>query len=207
VGSSDEIVELAKRSGISYRVGSTHRPGAVTRSGSRSYHATDDAVDFTGANQDALAQWFIANVPTYEVIHHSNRTGRNYATSGGRPFTLSGQLLEDHRDHLHVAASEAKARDVLGGRLGGFITGLGAGLGATGLPFPTPGTVTEGLANVGQAIENSARSAAEIAGLANQVGKLFLPSNLIRGFALFFGSIFILIGILFLAREVRQSAP
>lgn len=203
MGSSDEIIELAERSGIRYQVGSTHRPGAVTRSGTRSYHATDDAVDFMGYNQDALASFFMTQ-PTLEVIHHSDRTGVDYATSNGRPFNLTGQLEQDHRNHLHVAASES----TLQRRLGGFIDGVRSGLQTTtGLPFATPGTVTEGLANVGHGIHELAGAAVEIAGLSNKIARAMLPSNLIRGFALFAGMICILIGVLFLAREVRQSSP
>lgn len=208
MGSSDELIALAQRTGLPVRPGSTHRPGAVTASGRPSWHASDNAVDFTGESQDALAQFFMG-IPTMEVIHHSNRTGRSYATSEGKPFTLSGALLEQHRDHLHVAATEAQAQRALGGPIkpgdpaAGFLAGLGIGL--PGLPFPDPGTGTQALANIGQAMQNAAAGALQVGHLAQAVSKLWLPSNAIRAFALFFGTVFVLIGILFLAREVRQQ--
>ena len=92
----------------------------------------------------------------------------------------------------------------------GGVTGLAGGTsilsGALGaLPFPNPGSVIEALTNIGQGMQNAAAAAADVGELAGTVGKIFLPSNAIRAFSLFFGIIFILIGVFFLAREVRQS--
>lgn len=208
MGGSDEIIELARRSGLPNRPGSTYRPGATTASGSPSWHASDNAVDFTGRNQDDLAQYFM-RFPTMEVIHHSDATGRDYATSHGKPFNLTGPLEQQHRDHLHVAMTESQARGALGsGQVAAGVGGFMAGANIAGvpvLPFLNPGSTVQALTNIGQAMQNTATAAARTAELAGQVSKLFLPNNAIRAFALFFGTIFILIGILFLAREVRQS--
>lgn len=209
MGGSDEIIELARRSGIPNKPGSTHRPGAVTASGSPSWHASDNAVDFTGRNQDRLAQYFMG-IPTMEVIHHSDATGHNYATSEGKPFELRGPLLQQHRDHLHVAMTESQARKALGvasgaaAGVGGFMAGADIA-GLPPLPFLNPGTSMQALTNIGQGMQNLATGAARVGELAGLVSRIFLPSNAIRAVALFFGIVFILIGILFLAREVRQS--
>lgn len=207
MGSSDEIIALAKRSGLPYQVGSTYRPGAVTLSGRTSYHASDDAVDFSGYNQDALAKYFMG-LPTLEVIHHSNRTGVNYATSSGNPFTLQGALLAQHRDHLHVAGRESALRPVLGSGGGRVFDPAGDPIGtARSLldAIPVPSTVTGALTNIGTALRSTAATAAEVGVLAQTVTRAFLPSNLIRAAFLVSGSIFVLIGIWFLAREVRDS--
>lgn len=208
MGGSDEIIELARRSGITNRPGSTHRPGATTASGSPSWHASDNAVDFTGRNQDALAQYFM-RFPTMEIIHHSDATGRSYATSEGKPFELRGALLQQHRDHLHVAMTEPQARSALSGggaagALGGFLAGADIA-GLPSLPFLNPGTSIQALTNIGQGMQNIASGVVRVGELAGAVSRLFLPNNAIRAFALFFGTIFILIGIFFLSREVRQS--
>ena len=94
---------------------------------------------------------------------------------------------------------------------GAFVTGLGAGLGgpagsALSGWINAPKTVTDAMSNVGNAAGNIAGSIAKVGKVADLIGKMFLPSNILRGFAMFFGIVFILIGIWFLAREVRESS-
>lgn len=87
---------------------------------------------------------------------------------------------------------------------GAFLAGVESGLNIAGLPFPIPTSAGEALANIGQGIQNVAVGASKVGNLAGTVGKLFLPSNAIRAAAFFFGTIFILIGIMFLAWEVKE---
>lgn len=87
----------------------------------------------------------------------------------------------------------------------GVIGTIEAGIGTIAGMIPTPGNVTEALANLGNAMGSVASSAASGAKLAELVTHAFLPSNLIRGFALGAGIVFGLIGIWFLAREVKES--
>ena len=202
-GSSAQIIEIAKLSGIPAHPGSTYRPGAVTASGRQSWHATDNAVDFTGESQDALAAFFMT-IPTLEVIHHSNRTGRNYASSNGKTYDLTRHpaLLDQHRDHLHVAMSAAQVGP---GSVLDKLRQVGSAL-VGAIPFiPNPQTVTDALSNLTRPLSELGEGAMSVGKVAQAVTRLFLPSNMIRAFALFFGTILILIGIWFLAREVRES--
>jgi hypothetical protein len=70
------VVEMAKRSGLPYHVGSTVRPGA------NDWHGRGMAVDFPGYNQDALARYFASLPGVLELIHRT-ATG-DYAIFGGK---------------------------------------------------------------------------------------------------------------------------
>jgi len=72
--------------------------------------------------------------------------------------------------------------------------------------IPNPGNVTEALANIGSAAGSFATSAQSVANLAGIVTRAMLPSNLLRGSALIMGAVFILIGIWFLGREIKESS-
>jgi hypothetical protein len=202
-GTSAQIIELASRSGIANQPGSTYRAGATTASGSTSWHASDKAVDFMGYSQDALASFFMG-FPTLEVIHHSDKTGKNYASSNGRTYDLSKHptLLQQHRNHLHVAMSEVQVGP------GSILEKLGrAGSAVIGaLPFvPDPQTVTDAVANLARPLAQLGESALSVGAVANAITRAMLPGNLLRGVFLFQGLIFILIGIWFLSREIRES--
>lgn len=71
--------------------------------------------------------------------------------------------------------------------------------------IPNPGNVTDALTNVGTGIASVAMSAASVGTFAAGLTKLFLPSNLLRAWALVMGTVFVLVGIWFLAREVKDS--
>jgi cell wall-associated NlpC family hydrolase len=87
---------------------------------------------------------------------------------------------------------------------GGILSAVGNTARAVAGWIPTPGNLTEALTNVGTGIQSVAESAAGVGRVANMVSRAFLPTNIIRGFCFLFGMIFILIGIWFLGREVRQ---
>lgn len=203
MGSSDDIIALAEQSGIPFKVGSTFRRNAVTLSGSPSWHASDNAVDFTGESQDELAQYFMSK-PTHEVIHHSKATGRNYATSDGKPFTLSGALLNQHIGHLHVASDEQllAGQPGLSARTGGFDP-------SALLPgwVTLPQNLTDATQNVAASLAGAAKAAGSVAKAADLIVQAFTPGNLLRGASFGLGTIFLLIGIWFLAREVKESQP
>lgn len=67
-----------------------------------------------------------------------------------------------------------------------------------------PKNMTEALTNVGTAMQGMASGAIEAGKLAQTVTRAFLPSNLLRGVYLFMGIVFVLIGIWFLAREIKS---
>jgi hypothetical protein len=85
--------------------------------------------------------------------------------------------------------------------------GAGALVGGITQYFTRPSNVTEALTNLGNAMIGIASSAARVGELANIATRALLPSNLLRGAFFFFGIIFVLIGIWFLGREVRDSTP
>lgn len=82
------IIALAAASGLPFDVGSTFRAGATTDSGGQSWHATDQAVDFMGYNQDALANYFMAIPGVLELIHRS--AIQDYTIFGGKPGSGGG---------------------------------------------------------------------------------------------------------------------
>lgn len=112
----NDIIKLAEKSGIPFRVVSTTRPGDPL------YHGRGWAVDFGGYNQDELASYFM-KFQSREIIHRSQKTGKLYFTSNNKPNSMAGN--EDlfrgpssHENHLHVAMDEDQTRAALAG--GGF---------------------------------------------------------------------------------------
>jgi hypothetical protein len=85
--------------------------------------------------------------------------------------------------------------------------GAGAVNGVAGLlPFiPNPKNLTEAATNIGSAATSLANSAIGVGRLAELATKLFLPTNLLRGALFAAGVAFILIGILFLGKEVADA--
>lgn len=207
-GTYPQIIEIANASGIPNNPTSTFRKNAVTLSGKRSHHADGNAVDFGGYNQDALAALFMM-LPTLEVFHYSEQTGKWYGKSRGKdvnPDTHQA-LVEQHKNHLHVAMAEDQVGPGVLDAVRKGISVLSPAAGAFSGMLPTPRTITEGIGNVGNALGSLAQSAMSISQLASVVTKAFLPTSLIRGVMFMFGTIFVLIGIWFLAREVRESSP
>lgn len=93
------------------------------------------------------------------------------------------------------------------GLLDNVIGAVGGAVSTVGGLIPTPGNLTEAASNIGTAIGGLASSAASVGKLATLVTHALNPNNVLRGFALLFGTIFILIGIWFLALEVKDSSP
>lgn len=70
------------------------------------------AVDWMGYNQDALAT-FLANHRPLELIHRTSR--RDYAyTRGQNRGSFNNQLMQDHRNHIHIAMREGGLVGALG---------------------------------------------------------------------------------------------
>lgn len=225
----NEIIELAQLSGIPFqaRPQDQYRPTDKTYSGQPSDHSRGWAVDFMGYNQDELAKYFMGIAQAggaLEVTHYSEATGTWYGYNGrkGRPVDPNAagnkQLVADHHNHLHVAVSPEQVgpgsildrlrkklitvADIAKGVLGVATGGIGPALVGT-----APKTVTEALGNIGGAMTSIGQSAMSIGRVSDMVTRAFLPTNLLRGVMFFGGIISILIGIFFLAREVRESSP
>jgi cell wall-associated NlpC family hydrolase len=71
--------------------------------------------------------------------------------------------------------------------------------------FATPGTITEALGNLGNAMLGIGQSVASVGQVAGVIGKALLPSNLLRGFLLVIGTASILMGIIFLSSYAKDS--
>lgn len=130
MGTSAQIVELAKRSGIPF--GQTLRYRSTpTRRGGRSHHQDDNAVDFMGHNQDKLAAYFMG-FEALEVFHYSEATGIWYGQSKGQPVDqhTHADLVQEHKNHLHVAMSPEQVKGVKPSGLLGIVSPL------TNLPGP-----------------------------------------------------------------------
>jgi hypothetical protein len=108
---------------------------------------------------------------------------------------------------LHVPGVDSGATgSASGGGVIGNLTDLAGGAINTLTGWiPNPKTLTDAAVNIGTAAGNLAGSAQEVSHLANMAARVFLPSNLLRGAMLFAGTVFILIGILFLAKEVSDA--
>lgn len=215
----DQIIELARLSGIPFTVGSTLRVGDKAKSGSLSWHHYGQAVDFMGESQDQLAEFFMAVGPPLELLHHSKKTGKWYGYNGraGRPIdpAKNADLVKEHENHLHVALAPEQVGpgSILDQLRKGTITVAQILSGAVakgvniigGITTAIPKTVTEALGTIGGAASSLAGSAMSIGALADLITKAFLPGKLLRGAAFMLGTIMLLIGFWFLAREVRES--
>jgi hypothetical protein len=209
----EDIIDLAKRSGIPFKVGSDLRPGATVKyTGKPSLHAEGKAVDFSGYSQDQLAE-FMINAGAREVFHKSVATGKWYGWSKGKPVPETahgGELAKDHENHVHAAFDEA------GVGPGSFLDNLRKGIASVGAALspalgplakfiPNPGNVTEALGSMGTGIYSIAQSAVGVGTLANTITQLFLPTKIMRGAMFLLGMMFMLIGIWFLSREIKES--
>lgn len=91
------------------------------------------------------------------------------------------------------------------GYTGGLPNPLNPGqvAGFLGAWIPNPSTVTEGLANIGNAAGNIAGGAISVGTFAQNATKIFLPTNMLRMALLFMGFVFVLIGVWFIASEAK----
>lgn len=91
------------------------------------------------------------------------------------------------------------------GVTGGPATSQDSGGGGLPLvPRIVSGGITEAIDNVGNALTGIAQSAASFGRVADMLTRLALPTNLMRGALGLGGATFVLIGIYFLSREVRE---
>jgi hypothetical protein len=93
--------------------------GNAYRAGDPLWHGSGRAVDWMGYNQDALASFFMARIGSVlELIH---RTGnRDYAVTRGRNMgSFDNALMEQHRNHIHIAMQRGGLMPVRGFDYGG----------------------------------------------------------------------------------------
>lgn len=141
--------------------------------------------------------WNVKYVIWYREIWSPGKGWRPY--SGPSP----------HTDHVHVsfnATGKIPDRTNLpfipgGGLKMPDIPGLGGAAGGVLDPLGVAGAISK----VGDQLGALAGSVASVAKVADMITRAFLPTNVVRGAAGFSGAIFVLIGIWFLSREIRNS--
>lgn len=127
------IVKLIESTGpMSGAFGNAYRPGDPL------WHGSGRAVDWMGFNQDRLASFLAARKPL-ELIHRTNSA--DYAFTRGKDMgTFDQALMEQHRNHVHIAMAN-----------GGVIREPVLGMGASGRTYSFgeygPETVTPGTWN------------------------------------------------------------
>jgi hypothetical protein len=95
------IVNLIRSTGpLSGSFGNGYRPG------DGKWHGAGRAVDWMGFEQDALATFFMnMRGRVLELIHRTRK--RDYAITRGRDMgSFNGPLMEQHRNHVHVAMDQ-----------------------------------------------------------------------------------------------------
>jgi hypothetical protein len=97
-------------------VSSGLRPGAITSSGNRSFHASGEALDEAGT-PGGMAGFFRFMKNTMgprlaELIYTG--PGGGTGIKDGQPFTYTGQVAADHHDHVHVAVDLPGVGDGIG---------------------------------------------------------------------------------------------
>lgn len=165
---------------------------------------------------DLIMSHWGSNRPSSHVAIYA---GDNKVIEASHPGTnvrmlTYGPSYTAHTDHYFRVPGINGATSTPGGGTGGNANGGGGVLGAILGPggqvvaelIPKPANVTEALTNLGGAMAGVAAGAVNVGELAGTVGRALLPSNMLRAAFFMFGTIFVLIGILFLAREVKESA-
>jgi len=171
-------------------VGGWREHGSVPNSD----HPKGRALDFMTRSKsrgDALAadliknhqKWNVSYVIWYRRVWSPGRGWRPY--SGPSP----------HTDHVHASFGDK------------------AGAGEPGAPSKLPGIVdklspaglVDAVTGVRDQLAGIGETAASIAKVADLVVSMALPQNIVRGAAGLAGTVFVLIGIWFLSREVRSS--
>lgn len=179
--------EIGAKFGVR-NIGGWRSSGSVPNSD----HPKGRALDVMTADRakgDAIAAYAIANAKrlgiTYVIWHRRIwQNGRWSAYSGPSP----------HTDHVHLSFQSTKPAG------GPFVPAVdGPGLGNL-----VPDTITGAIANIGKELAGIGSSVANVGKVAETATKLFLPSNMLRAAMGLFGTIFVLIGIWFLSREIRE---
>lgn len=162
-------------------------------------HPSGHALDFMVPDKetgDRLAQYAITNAGPLGVDYIVWYRQSWKSTRGTwKPYSQPGQ--PPHTDHVHITFKDETS--------GGPINPVGAAADTLLSWIKAPSNLTEAVSNVGEAGRSLATTALSIGKVADLVTKAFLPTNILRGVAGFMGVIFILIGIWFLSREVRES--
>lgn len=156
-------------------------------------HPKGLALDFMTRSRsvgDALAADLIKNASAWNVKYVIWYRNIWHPGRGWKPY--SGP--SDHTDHVHASFGDKPGpgtKEPI--KLPGGINPL------------DPLGVAGAIKGVGDRLGELGQSAAKIGKVADLVTRAFLPTNLVRGAAGFAGLFFVLIGIWFLSREIRNA--
>lgn len=134
-GSVDDLIAIMNKSGIAgTSVNSTYR-------NTNDFHGQGLAVDFGGAGNGAIRDrvadyWSRYSGSLLELIHRSDDGSRNWAVKRGKnvgPGYYGEATMNEHRNHVHVAATEAAARAILSGATPAEASDASDGSGITGM--------------------------------------------------------------------------
>jgi hypothetical protein len=141
--------------------------------------------------------------------HVAIYAGNGQVLEAGDPVQYS-QLGPNYLAHVdqfrRVPGLDGEPGSGLGAVLSGVAAGMSAAVGPAGTLFNwiKPTNVTDALDNLGKGIAGIGSSAAKVGDVANLITKAFLPSNILRGAFGAAGIVFILIGIWFLSRQIKD---
>jgi hypothetical protein len=82
---------------------SGYRPGAITATGSVSYHSRKMAIDIGGPMMMSYFEWIVSKYPNSKEVIYSPAGPRQI--HNGAPHTYGEPTKSDHYDHVHWAAT------------------------------------------------------------------------------------------------------
>lgn len=101
-----EAMEAALRARFpDVRITSTYRPGAVTSSGRRSYHADGLAIDIEPRME--IFEWIRVAYGTQTAELIFTPAGARQINNG-KPYRYTGAVVGDHVDHIHWAVDDGR---------------------------------------------------------------------------------------------------
>ncbi len=115
MGASTGLAPYAQdAAGHGLRVSSGARPGAITSSGNRSWHASGRALDLAGSPADMLRFFNHAKSAYGSRLEELIYTPGGVGVKNGQPHRYTGKVAADHFDHVHLADAQ-NASGVSGG--------------------------------------------------------------------------------------------
>lgn len=164
-------------------------------------HPKGLALDFMTRSKskgDQLARDVLANASNWNVKYVIWWRQIWFPGKGWEPY--SGP--SPHTDHVHVSFLDKPGKGTADPAKSSGSPGALAGIAAGLNPF---GSVTNAIGSLVAPAKDLAIGIASVGKVADTVLSLFLPTNIIRAVSAFAGTLFVLIGIWFLSREVRNS--
>lgn len=116
-GLTEEIIAVARRSGVPFHVTSANRPGSRSLSGNLDYHSRGMAVDMADSvpQMQRLAGWFYQRYNNLLELIHSGGPGFFVKNRHRVGRAFYGSEVPGHYDHVHVAMDAPGISAIMGG--------------------------------------------------------------------------------------------